>query len=123
MLRASPALSALIEEVTAEEIRLHEAFSRYIAENETGKQLYKAMRHAPAPRQAPQDLIDVKLTEPKAEDLEAKAQELARGGMSITQARIRLQSNTLRRARDKATRDVEAQRKPIADAERELERD
>jgi hypothetical protein len=97
------------------------AFSRFIAEDEAGKQLYKAMRNAPAARQAPQDLIDVKPTEPKAEDLEAEAQELARGGMSITQARVRVQSAMLRRARAKADAAVADQRKPVADAERASE--
>jgi hypothetical protein len=100
-----------------------QAYTRFVTSTAAGREMLKAYRTAPVaakPLQAPQE---VEYKRPNAADLDKEAREIAdRDGVSLMQARLRAHTAALRRERDAATRDVKDQRKPIADAERELER-
>jgi hypothetical protein len=111
-------------EVSPGDESVAQAYTRYVTSTAEGREMLKAYRAAPVaakPRQAPQEL---EYKPPSTADLKREAQDIAhREGISLMQARLRVESNMLRRARDKATRDVADQRRPIAEAERENERD
>ena len=105
-------------EVSPGDESVAQAYTRYVTSTAEGREMLKAYRAAPVaakPLQAPQEL---EYRRPATADLKREAQDIAdREGISLMQARLRAHTRALRRERDKATRDVADQRRPITEAE------